>query len=233
MLRRHETTIRRRLDAIYRSASPRAMLLRWLGSPVGNYLVNTPLYLLPDLVNLQAKHRVLEVGCNQGANLAFLTTRIAFNAPPVGLDLSSGSLRATQAARPDAPFRLAQGSASRLPFPDEAFDLVLAAHTVRHLNEEGLMRFIMEAHRVLRPGGLLAIWDYAPTSSPWLNRLNRAVLERLGAAGKLRAFPTFGHLVSEAHYDVIERPKLRPFLFPPVPRTAILAKKAGIEEAEE
>lgn len=223
-LARRELGVARRYRTLYGGRSPAARLVQALGTPLGNYLINTPLFLLPEGVNLQAKHRVLEVGCGTGASLRFLTARLAFQQPPVGLDLARTALNATRTGEA-VPFVCVQGTASRLPFADGSFDLVIAGHIARHLSDEGLMRLLVEAERVLRPGGLVALWEFAPTSSRRLNALNARVLESLGGAGTPRSFGRFADFVLEAHYDVIERPRLRPFLFPPVPRTSFLARK--------
>jgi ubiquinone/menaquinone biosynthesis C-methylase UbiE len=125
---------------------------------------------------------------------------------------------------------LVAATASRLPFAPESFDLVLSTHTIRHLGDEGLLRFLIESERILRPGGLLALWEYAPTASRRLNRLNARLLNALGGAGRLRGFTQLAYFASEAGYVVIERPTLRPFLFPPIPRIGLLARKRMNDE---
>ena len=224
-LSRHELTIARRFDSARRRRNVWASLQRALRTPAGNFLLNTPLFLLPAKVNLQPKHRVLEVGCSTGANLRFLTARFGFEKSPVGLDLSRRTLWAAAQGREAQSFGMVAGSASRLPFADESFDLVIAAHLLRHLSSEGFMRFLVEANRVLRPGGLLAAWEYQPATSGGRGRVHRRLMERLGGYGSPRPFGDIAHWLSEARYDVIENPDLRPFLFPPVPRVSVLARK--------
>jgi SAM-dependent methyltransferase len=226
-LHRHELSVAARYDRLYGGRSAWSAVARWLGSPLGAFFVNTPLYLLPAQINLQPRHRVLEVGCAHGAGLRFLTARFPFRQPPVGVDASLEALRRGARTWSTARVPLVAATASRLPFAPESFDLVLAGHTVRHLSDEGLLRFLFEAERVLRPGGLLALWEFAPTASPTLNRLNARLLDALGGAGRLRGFGRLAYFASEAGYVVIERPVLRPFLFPPIPRTGLLAKKAS------
>lgn len=231
-LSQHEYRVARRFDRTQRRRTPGAALQRALRSPFGNYLVNTPLFLLPRKVNLQPKHRVLEIGVSGGANLKFLTARFRFHRPPVGVDLSRRSLRA--AAAPDqAAFDLVAGSGSRLPFADESFDLVLAAHVLRHLDGEGFIRLLVEARRVLRPGGLLAVWDYTAPDPKHPGLFRSWMLSRLGGRGTLRDFAALAHWASEANFDVIENPNLRPFLFPPVPRVSMLARKPPQDPAAE
>ena len=91
------------------------------------------------------------------------------------------------------------------------------------------MRLLVEAQRVLRPGGLLALWEYTSTESGRRNRLNVRLLNALGGSGALRDFQTLAHWAAEARYDVIENPVMRPFLFPPIPRVSMLARKASAD----
>lgn len=229
-LSQHEYRIARRFDRVQRSRTVGAALQRALRSGPGNYFVNTPLFLLPGKVKLQPKHRVLEVGASRGANLRFLSARIRFQQPPVGVDLSAGSLRVAARCEPRA-FELVGGSASRLPFADQSFDLVIAAHVLRHLDGEGFIRFLVEARRVLKPGGVLAVWEYTAPDPKRPGTLRSWLLGRLGGKGTLRDFAMLAHWASEANFDVIENPQLRPFLFPPIPRVSLLARRPPTDSA--
>lgn len=226
-LHRRELRVLRRFERLSRGGTVMAHLRRLLATPAGNFLVNTPLFVLPGQINLQPKHRVLEIGCQSGANLRFLAARFAFQQPPVGVDLDRIALRRGERAHGHLAYALLRATGSRLPVADASFDLVFAAHAIRHLSDEGVMRLLFEAQRVLKPGGLVALWEYAPTSSRRLNRLNARVLRSLGGVGALRGYAKLAHDAAEAGFVVIERPRLRPFFFPPVPRTGLLAKKDG------
>jgi SAM-dependent methyltransferase len=231
-LSRHELAIARRFDRARRRRSFWAAVRRALHTPAGNFLLNTPIFLLPARINLQPKHRVLEVGCSTGANLRFLAARFRFHQPPVGLDISRATLWEARRHGEAPPFAAVAGSASRLPFADASFDLVIAPHVLRHLSGEGFMRFLVEAGRVLRPGGLLAVWDYQPATSGRRAAIHRRLIERLGGYGTPRTYGDVAHWVSEARFGVIENPDLRPFLFPPVPRVSLLARKPATDSPE-
>ena len=58
------------------------------------------------------------------------------------------------------PFFSAQGSCTQMPFGDDTFDLITAAALIEHLPEPG--PFLMECHRVLKPGGGLFLTCPAP-----------------------------------------------------------------------
>ena len=99
--------------------------------------------------------RILEVGCGTGRWLAELWP-VAHRV--YGLDLSPGMLR--QARQQDARFHLTCGRATRLPFPEAAFDLVFCVNALHHFDSPRV--FISEARRLLRPGGALAVVGMDP-----------------------------------------------------------------------
>lgn len=111
-----------------------------------------------------ADARVLEVGCGTGA----VARRLA--AWPgvvevVGLDPSPiflAKARELGAHLPHLSFR--EGGAHGLPFADGHFDVVIFHTTLCHLSQP--LDALQEAHRVLRPGGRLAVFDgdYASTT---------------------------------------------------------------------
>jgi SAM-dependent methyltransferase len=94
--------------------------------------------------------RILDVGCGTGANASAL--RAVFPASVVvGMDVAATALLHTRRRGVGA---LARASANDLPFRDGVFDVVLIADVlnVAAVNDSTALR---EAHRVLRPGGVL------------------------------------------------------------------------------
>lgn len=87
--------------------------------------------------------RVLEVGCGEGFLLSSLrSSQLA------AIDLSSEALRRS---RRRVHFIACVALAERLPFPDQAFDLVLAVGVMEHfLNDREAIKEIL---RVLKPEG--------------------------------------------------------------------------------
>lgn len=102
---------------------------------------------------------VLDVGCGDGALGRPL---LEAGVPWVGLDLSSTLLR-------DAPRPAVKADATRLPFPDASVGAVAALYMLYHLPEPALA--IAEAHRVLRPGGLLVVAAPSSDDSPEIRHL--------------------------------------------------------------
>jgi ubiquinone/menaquinone biosynthesis C-methylase UbiE len=108
-----------------------------------------------------AHARVLEVGCGTG----IITAKIA-ELPgvdeAVGVDPSPYFVAVARHRTPGLRFETADGRA--LPFPDRSFDWVVFATTLCHVPLPE--RALAEAHRVLRPGGYLLVYDgdYATTT---------------------------------------------------------------------
>jgi SAM-dependent methyltransferase len=101
-------------------------------------------------------HRVLDIGCGDGT----LTFQLAQRSNRVwGVDDSLLPLRLARGQFERRPRRRAplvtNADARRLPFPDAAFDCVVLADVIEHIDApEAVMN---EAHRVLRPGGQILL----------------------------------------------------------------------------
>jgi MPBQ/MSBQ methyltransferase len=118
---------------------------------------------------LDATKRVLDVGCGVGGTSRCLATE--FGCRVTGIDLTEEYCRA--AAMLTDRVGLAhlvdhrQGDATRLPFDDRAFDVVWTEHVAMNIPDKP--RLYEELHRVLEPGGTLAIYDVlAGPSAPVL-----------------------------------------------------------------
>jgi ubiquinone/menaquinone biosynthesis C-methylase UbiE len=104
--------------------------------------------------------RILDVGCGRGDTLRQL---LEYGAEPellTGIDLLDENVK--QARRRSPHLQVICGSASRLPFPDSSFDLVLQFTLFTSiLNDEVKRAIAAEMTRILAPGGRILWYDFS------------------------------------------------------------------------
>lgn len=214
----------REYERLLRGRGLAAAGLRWVLGPQGVFVMNGPLLRLPDELGMEQHLRVLDIGCGRASVLNFMDGRVHFDRQPVGLDFSRTVLRHAQRDTARAARRpaLVQGSATSLPLASGAFDLALCGYLVKHLDDDGLRDLLDEIWRVLAPGGLALIWEFAPTGRRLLDAWNRRWLGRHIQTPRLRSGHTLLRFARDAGFPFAIEAGLRPFLLPPVPRASIL-----------
>jgi len=121
-------------------------------------------------LGLKPGNWVLDLGCGEGRHVHGVHLLEGVNV--VGLDLDRPSLAKGLAGLDLLPRRrntgvtaFVQGDAYRLPFPDDAFDVVICSEVLEHLLE--YEQVLAEVRRVLKPAG-----RFAPTvPTAWPERL--------------------------------------------------------------
>ena len=228
---RDEAKIGRGYDRWMRRGGLSSVIYAYFAGVQGAMLVNTPAFRLPTELQLRPEHKVLDVGCGRGSVLSVLASRVAFDTPPIGVDISRGMLEMGRrdSARTGAKIALTQGSALSLPLADETFDIVTCAYVVKHLPDVGMLRMLQEIRRVLTPGGIAVLWEFAPTRSPALNRWHEWLLTRGVDVCNLRNYTQLRAFAIGAGFEWVGNANLRPFLFPPIPRISLLLGKAPAE----
>jgi ubiquinone/menaquinone biosynthesis C-methylase UbiE len=105
---------------------------------------------------IKENSRLLEIGCGAGNLLVQASAQGGF---PVALDLSMQALTFVrsrlQLLETVKDLACLQSIGEQLPFADGSFDLILLSEVVEHLESPQLS--ILEASRVLRPGGRLLV----------------------------------------------------------------------------
>jgi SAM-dependent methyltransferase len=128
-----------------------------------------PHFLGPLLRYLRARSgsglRVLEAGCSFGHITEYLAEQpevaalTSFDTDPAFVAIVRAKAEELGLAAVREARQLDNDATCRLPWPDEAFDVVLALGVVEHLPERTRRRQVDEYYRVLAPGGLLAVLD--------------------------------------------------------------------------
>lgn len=134
-----------------------------------DYYLGVKAALLLDLVaTLPAPVRLLDVGCGTGimhGPLARASVDIH------GVDVSAASLDEAAARNPQVDYRHYDGR--RLPYDDQSFDVAFACCVLHHVAVADWTAFVAEMARVVRPGGMVVVFEHNP-----FNPLTRWVVSR-------------------------------------------------------
>jgi SAM-dependent methyltransferase len=139
-----------------------------------------------DVAGIGDEQCVLDAGCGFGGTIAVANARFQ-GVALTGLNIDPRQLalaRQNVVARSGNNIEFVEGDACHPPFPDLSFDRVMAVECIFHFPSR--RRFFMQAHRLLKPGGLLTISDFIP---PWfLSKFPLRLLFNLGRARREQAW---------------------------------------------
>ena len=149
-------------------------------------------------MSVQPRHTVLDVGCGGGRTVARLAG-LATDGKTYGVDYSdvsvAASTRTNRRAIRAGRVEITRASVSQLPFPDEMFDLVMAAET--HYYWPDLAADLREVLRVLKPGRTLAVVAEAYKGGKYDALLRRVeILQQ-------RGIMNYAHLTVDEHREML------------------------------
>lgn len=104
----------------------------------------------------RALGEVLEIGVGTGRNLYFYPTEVHLTGVELSPKMLEIARRRARESGIEADLRV--GDAQHLPFPDASFDTVVATLALCTIPDEH--RAVIEAARVLRPGGRLLLLEH-------------------------------------------------------------------------
>lgn len=179
--------------------------------------LNTPAFMemLPEVQGLSG----LDIGCGEGHNTRLVARR---GARMTGIDISETFIRHAREADERNPLgiRYERASAVELPFEDAGFDFATAFMSLMDMPE--VDSAVLEAFRVLRPGGFLQFsiehpCFTTPRSKTLRDERGRAYAREVGGYFEKRGGETQEWLFSSVPPEV--RDGYRPFRVPRFYRT--------------
>lgn len=116
-----------------------------------------------DFAEIAPGQNALDVGCGPGALTAELVRRLG-PAAVAAVDPSESFVEALRDRQPNVSVQ--RGKAEQLPFPDGAFDAVVAQLVVHFMDDA--VAGLREMARVARAGGVVAacVWDFGGQNGP-------------------------------------------------------------------
>jgi ubiquinone/menaquinone biosynthesis C-methylase UbiE len=163
-------------------------LQQWVYRPPQNEVI--------EQLKRSGARRVADIACGTG----ILADRIARELHPdevYGVDMSDGMLAQARLRSPEVRWR--RGPAEHLPFEDGVLDAVVTTSAFHFFVQPAALR---EFHRVLAPGGLVAVATLSPRQPLPLHRLsaNRLNPAHNPSPDEMRAlFEGAGFRVSDQH----------------------------------
>jgi ubiquinone/menaquinone biosynthesis C-methylase UbiE len=167
------------------------LIMIW-GSKVGKMRLRDKMI---DSVSWRGDEQVLDVGCGHGLMLIGAAKQLT-TGHALGIDIWQQEDQASNSSRATLENALREGVADRvelrdsdareLPFLDQSFDVVVSSFAIHNIYDTvGREKAIREIHRVLKPGGQLALADIRYTSQ------YAEILRTLGWNQVTRWFPNF------------------------------------------
>ena len=140
--------------------------------------------------------KVLDIGSGVGLTDHFLTPRIK---NLYGADVEEGIVKKAAAYNPAVKYSLYDGI--HLPFKDNSMDITFAMNVMHHVSPANWQNFANEMFRVLKPGGLAAVFEHNP-----LNPLTRLAVKRceFDADAVLLSHGTIEELLKKANLKIAE-----------------------------
>jgi SAM-dependent methyltransferase len=102
---------------------------------------------------------LLDVGCGVGSYHPHLRQETG---PIHGVDISADSIRIARENNPDVAYKTFDGSS--LPYDRASFDVAYAICVLHHVPPPQRSAFLAEMVRVVRPGGLVVLFEHNPVN---------------------------------------------------------------------
>jgi len=137
--------------------------------------------LIINLLEIKKFHNILDLGCGTGVLSALISKELSEKTGglSVGIDAAAKMIEAARKKRGSKTCRFEVAAAENLPFDNESFESVVSTMFFHHIQLDLKEKALLEAFRVMKPGGRLVIADmHIPTTflGALISHLSRWIL---------------------------------------------------------
>lgn len=134
-----------------------------------DYLVDLLAARFGDVANLD----VIDIGCGVGNYHKLLQPKVG---TLTGVDVAAECVEQARIENPGVQYESYDGA--RLPYADASFDAAFTICVMHHVPPAAWANFTREALRVLRPGGLFAVFEHNPLNPLTMRVVNRCPFDK-------------------------------------------------------
>lgn len=116
----------------------------------------------------------VDLACGTG-DISFLLAKKYPAGKIIGIDLTEAMLQLARQRSASANVEFMRQDMGATSFADASVDIVTGGYAVRNAAE--LQQVFDEIHRILRPGGFVALLDFSKPPSPWFQKIQYLVLK--------------------------------------------------------
>lgn len=162
--------------------------------------------MIIEMAQIQPGNMVLDIGCGTGSLSLTAKHYTGPSGSVFGIDASPEMIATArekaQRMGYEAVFEV--GLIEQLPYPEASFDVVINRLVMHHLPDDLKRQGVAEILRVLKPGGLLFIADFQPSTNPVLSHIILALVGHPMMQSNIKALPP---ILNEAGFvDVASGP---------------------------
>jgi ubiquinone/menaquinone biosynthesis C-methylase UbiE len=159
-----------------------------------NYLID----LIADHFGEPKTVSVLDVGCGVGNYHKLIVDRVG---QVTGVDVSESCIDVAKKHNPQVQYQAYEGE--RLPFADAAFDVAFTVCVMHHVPPAQWPMFTAEMKRVLKPGGMVAVFEHNPLNPLTQRVVSNCVFDK--TAVLLRTGKTRELIANAGFHDILVR----------------------------
>jgi demethylmenaquinone methyltransferase/2-methoxy-6-polyprenyl-1,4-benzoquinol methylase len=114
---------------------------------------------LIESVDFLENEEILDMCCGTGGATRAIARKATANCRIIGMDLSSGQLRAARKSMSPDKVTFVEGDVSATGFEEGRFDKVFITHALHEMWRADRLKVLHEARRILRPDGTVVILE--------------------------------------------------------------------------